>query len=129
MIGVILSLIFCTRRPYRPSPIIKRLKYKVSLVNPKFASYDIREATEGSYTENKTVVYICTKDPETKKYYTDNTLIYVTLHECAHMLDKTFNDAHDEKFKKIFKELLDKAEAIGIYNPKIPIPPTYCGLN
>ena len=126
---VIIILIFCVKTPYIPSELIKRLKYKISMINPNFMNYDIREAVDGSYTQDKTTVYICTKDPESKEYYSDNTLIYVILHECAHMLDKTYNDNHDEKFKIIFNDLLEKAESLGIYNSKISIPHTYCGLN
>ena len=124
----IIILIFCIKRPYKPSELIKRLKSKLGMVNQDFINYDIRESVDGSFTEGKATVYICTRDPETKEYYSDNTLIYVCLHECAHMMDKTYNEKHDDKFKSIFKKLLNDAERVGIYDSKIPIPRTYCGL-
>lgn len=125
---LITLLILYVKPPYVESELIKRLKRKISQVNTAFGTYDIREDSDGSYTENKRTIYVCTKDPETGQIYSDNTLIYVILHECAHMLDSTYNEAHDDKFKKIFLKLLQKAERTGIYNPAIPIPNTYCGL-
>ena len=45
---------------------------------------------------------------EKGKYYTDNTLIYVILHEVAHVLCDEIG--HTEKFQNIHQELIDKAQ-------------------
>ncbi len=125
LIAIIGLVYILGKRKYIPSPIILKLKYKLALVNPKFANYDIREGNS-SYTENKSTIYICTKDPKTKQYYSDNTLIYVCLHECAHVLSQDYG--HHEEFNRILKQLIEKAENAGIYNSSIPVPKTYCGL-
>ena len=108
-------------RKYNPSSLILRIKYKLSMVEPKFFNYDIRESSDSSYTENKSTIYLCTKDPKTGITYDDNILIYVALHECAHVLCENYG--HDEEFKKKLSMLI-----IGIYNSNIPVPSDYCGL-
>lgn len=112
--------------PYKPTSLILRLKSKLALVDPKFANYDIRESTKSSYTENKTTIYICCKDPQTGAYYDDNILVYVCLHECAHVLSSKYG--HDDQFKNIFKNLLTKAKQVGVYDSRYSIPRNYCGL-
>lgn len=114
--------------PPPPPDIIKEIKYRISYVDPRFEHFDIRESTSSSYTEDKTVIYICTKDPKTKQYYDMNTLVYVCLHECAHMISKKY-DGHGDEFKKILSKLVQIAKMRGIYDPRIPVPDTYCGLN
>ena len=123
---VVLTIIW-SNRPYKPTPIIIHLKRKLGMIHPKFIYLDIREG-KSSYTENKKTIYICTRDPKTKQYYDDNTLIYVCLHECAHVLVPEY-DNHGTKFKAMFHHLLKKAITKGLYNPLIPISNTYCGLN
>lgn len=135
-LGIILSIItvICVlayfQKPYTPPPIIIELKKRVSLVHPMLGKFDIRESFSSSYTQNKTTIYICTRDPSTKKYYNYNTLVYVCLHECAHMLSGVYDHEHTTKeFRTVFDGLLKRATMIGLYDPNIPIPPTYCGLN
>ena len=123
--AVIVSLYVLFKKPYTPSPLIIRLKHKLARVDSRFINYDIREGGS-SYTENKSTVYICTKDPGTGMYYSDNTLLYVCLHECAHVLSEDYG--HHEEFNKILEKLIKKATMVGIYNPNVPIPKTYCGL-
>ena len=53
-------------------------------------------------------------------------LIYVLLHELAHV--KCDEIGHTEKFKTIFKSLLQKAELAGIYNPYQPPIDNYCNF-
>lgn len=115
------------KKPYVPSPIIMNIKKQISLVDPNFMNFDIREAEGGSYTINKSTIYICTKDPKTKQYYSMNTLIYVCLHECAHAIAIKY-DNHGKEFQEKFNTLIEIAKEKGIYDSSIPIPPTYCGL-
>ena len=76
-----------------------------------------------SYTLNKEKVYLCLYD-ENKNYYPMNMLMYVAIHELAHCLCKEIG--HTTKFFEIFRELLQKAEEIGVYNPDIPPIDNYC---
>ena len=51
-------------------------------------------------------------------------LIYVALHEVAHVLCDEVG--HTQKFHSIFEDLLKKATEMGIYNPSIPLIQNYC---
>lgn len=76
-----------------------------------------------SYTINKEKIYMCMKDKK-GNYYSKNTLIYVALHEIAHVICDEIG--HTEKFNRIFNQLLKKAAGLKIFNPSLPIPSNYC---
>lgn len=121
-----LGLLWLYKSMYHENdPMVGVLKEQLAKVDPSFRNMDIRSGTS-AYTENKSVIYMCVKDPHNGQYYSMNTLVYVSLHEISHMLNKTYG--HNADFKNIFSNLLKKAEAVGIYNPSIPIPNSYCGV-
>lgn len=106
-------------------PVLMQIKHEISLVEPKVKN-TIFHKGQKSYTINKKHVYMCLRD-ENDHYYDKNTLIYVALHELAHVL---CNDVgHTENFKNIFSELLHRASDMGIYDFKTPIVPKYCEYN
>ena len=76
-----------------------------------------------SYTINKKKIHICLKDQK-GNYYDKNMLIYVTLHELAHV--RCDEVGHTEKFHRIFEDILNEAYAKKVYNPHIPIVKDYC---
>ena len=76
-----------------------------------------------SYTINKKRVYLCLYDAD-GKYYNENMLVYVLLHELAHVMCSEIG--HTEKFHEIFNGLLEKAIKNNLYNPNIPIIRDYC---
>jgi len=80
---------------------------------------------EKSYTINKEKIYICLKD-EQKKYYDENMLIYVILHEIAHVLCKS--QGHTEEWRTIFRALQSYAHKRGFWNAKEPIVSNYCEI-
>lgn len=80
-----------------------------------------------SYTINKKIIHLCTKNPKNDHYYDKNTLIFVVLHELAHVL---CNDiGHTETFSAINQSLLDHAIKCGFYDPSKPFVKNYCSLN
>ena len=79
-----------------------------------------------SYTINKKIIYICIKN-ENNQYYNFNMLMYVAIHELAHVLCDEVG--HTEKFYSIFNKLLDKAEDLNMYDSSVPIISDYCGHN
>lgn len=103
---------------------INKIKELLIPIVPEINEIEIFEDNK-SYTLNKKYIYLCTKD-KNGEYYKTNTIVYVLLHEMAHYLNK-IDIGHTEHFYKIFNELLDKAEKIGIYNPNINIEKNYCG--
>ena len=104
------------------------LKEKIGRVIPEIHHVELYGSNK-SFTIDKKVSYICLKDAN-GSYYQDNMLVYVILHELAHVLCDEVrppNEEHTPKWEAIFKELLARAEAGGVYNSKIPILSDYCG--
>lgn len=79
-----------------------------------------------SYTINKKVIHLCTKDPRSGQYYDKNTLMFVVLHELAHVL--CGDVGHTENFLIINHALLDHAIKCGFYDPSKPFVKNYCSL-
>ena len=80
-----------------------------------------------SYTVNKHTVYICVVDPSTNKYYDKNTVVYVLIHELAHVLCDEVG--HTDKYRDIFNGLISEATSLGIYDPTAVFDPTYPSVN
>lgn len=77
-----------------------------------------------SYTLNKEKIYLCLTD-ENGNYYSKNTLMYVLIHEMAHVISDSVG--HTGEFHTTFEQLQDEAAKAGIYDPSIPIESNYCG--
>jgi hypothetical protein len=79
-----------------------------------------------SYTINKRVIHLCIKDPRDGKFYDKNTLMYVVLHELAHVLCSDVG--HTDNFAIINYALLEHAIKHGFYDPTKPFVQNYCTL-
>lgn len=96
------------------------------------AGIDISENTKNiytSYTINKKELVFCVRSKETGEIHDMNLLMYVVIHELAHIACPEYG--HTELFKKIFKYLLNQAEEIKIYH-QINFNlehKEYCGMN
>lgn len=104
-------------------PTVVRLKKRLMAVFPELNQVKLMKG-DSSYTINKYRVYICTEYDGEK--YNDNMLIYVILHELAHVI--TTEIGHGEMWRANFRKLLDRAIAAGLYDPKIPRVEQYCGI-
>lgn len=104
-------------------PMLMTLKEVLKPVHPIFSKMKLYKGDK-SYTINKERVFLCLFD-ENGNYYSLNTILYVTLHEAAHILNQE-NIGHTAEFQKKFDELLQRAIELGIYNPDIPVPSNYC---
>lgn len=104
-------------------PMILKLKDYVQKIAPEAASKIRIYKGDKSYTINKRNVYLCLHD-ENGEYYDEQILRYVLTHEISHVLCESIG--HTEEFDRIFKELLTKAEKMGLYDPNVPIPKDYC---
>lgn len=105
-------------------PILNKVRDNFSILNPEYARIPLQKG-DSAFTENKRMITLCLADPTTKQYYDMNTIMYVALHELAHVVSKTHG--HNGEFKDNFAELLKQASVAGIYDPVKPIPLTYCG--
>jgi len=103
-------------------PILVKIKDKMRICFPEIDNTILLKGKK-SYTINKKRIHLCLKD-EKGDYYDENMLIYVTIHELAHV--KCPEVGHTDKFYDIFNELLDKASACGIYDKHKPLIKDYC---
>jgi len=85
----------------------------------EFTSYSVNKGEELS---------ICLTSKKTKELHNINILMYVVIHELAHMACPEIG--HGILFKKIFKKLLEEAIKINIYNYENynEQPLEYCGM-
>lgn len=114
------------RESYTSSdPILKELRDQAARVDSRIANLPLYSA-EKSYTINKEKTFLCLRD-EKGEYYDKNMLIYVLLHEFAHVINHEVG--HPPSFHKVFDDLLKKAEAIGVWNRNKPIISDYCMYN
>ena len=115
------------RRKIYQDPLIKKIKYDVSKLDPRIDSIDFFSSDE-SYTEDKKKIFLCLKD-ENSKYYDYNMLMYVAIHEASHALTDVIDVEHvTPEFRSMFEHLLRKATNLGLYSPKEPLVTNYCGV-
>ena len=110
-----------------------RTKTLISRFNPEnITENDPTEMKNGvtSYTVNKGEKIVVCLRQRNNNFVELNTLMYVIIHELAHICDLT-SEQHDEKFWNNFEWLLEHAVNIGVYNyvdySKDEEP--YCGMN
>jgi len=87
------------------------------------------DPTMTSYTVNKGErIVMCIRSPDTGEFYDMNTIMYVAIHELAHVACPEFG--HTKLFAKIFAMLLKNATRLGIYNDQnyLVSPMPYCGI-
>jgi hypothetical protein len=103
-------------------PRLDALRDKLAPVFPELRTISLYGSNR-SFTINKQHVYICMKD-EHGNYYDENMLVYVLLHELAHVLCDEVG--HTDKYKQIFRSLLHRAHEADLYDPEIPPLDNYC---
>lgn len=104
-------------------PILPVIREQIAPLHPVVDNIQFYEGNK-SYTINKQKIYLCLRD-ENRNYYDFNMLIYVAIHELAHVLCDEIG--HTAKFHRIFEQLLQKAAQLHIYDPEKPIVQNYCG--
>ena len=82
-----------------------------------------------SYTVNKgELIALCVRNKDDKGFHDDNTMLFVFIHELAHVASIT--TGHNTEFIENFRWLLERAHEANLYDPvdysKSPI--TYCGV-
>lgn len=126
LIALLVFIIYRQVREYhmQDDPVLYTLKEILRPVHPIVDTLKIYKG-EKSYTINKQKIFLCLYDSK-GEYYPLNMLMYVLLHEIAHILNDK-DVGHTEAFHAKFDELLQRATNLGIYNPSIPVIQGYCG--
>ena len=84
-----------------------------------------------SYSDNKTKLILCMRKKGKKNELHDiNTMMFVVIHELAHIMNNRWGHTKSSNFWELFKFLLVGSIEIGIYEPiNYAITPIlYCGL-
>ena len=103
--------------------MLQTIRNKIRPLHPEMVDHVILLEDTKSYTINKKKVYLCLKD-ENGDYYDENMLIFVAIHELAHVVCDEIG--HTDKFQTIFQELLNKASDLQIYDPNVAPIQNYC---
>ena len=123
-----LVLIDYLDKKYPNDKRVKRLKEKF---NPDKIREAEHEKDTTSYTINKgEMMHLCLRHKNSEKtLHDENLLMFVIIHELAHVMSKTVG--HNSEFYDNFKFLLEEASNMGIYVPvnfeKRPV--KYCGID
>ena len=104
---------------------LEEVRGNFTKINPKFKNIPLYSGN-GAYTDNKSEITLCLNNPDTEKEYDSNTIMYVALHELAHVISKGIG--HGEEFRQNFSKLLLEGERLGFYDPTKPMTTTYCGM-
>tara|TARA_B100001769_G_C21906433_1_gene489241 strand:+ start:194 stop:625 length:432 start_codon:yes stop_codon:yes gene_type:complete len=112
----------------KKDPMLVELHAVLCNIDPAAKKITVSEENK-SYTVNKKDVFLCLKDKD-GEYYNKNFLIFVAIHELSHVICPSIG--HTDEFWKINEKLLNKATALGYYNPSIPVVKDYidsCGTH
>ena len=106
---------------------IKNLKESF---NPEYITENIPGSVYVAYSVNKgEELSLCIRDKDTESFIDDNTIIFVAIHEIAHIM--TPETGHTPLFWDNMKYLLEQASSQGIYMPVdySQSPVKYCGMD
>jgi len=113
-------------------PLLMNIQDKISYMIPYFDKDEKLRLSKlklqpdiKSYTINKHDMHLCLEKPD-GNYYDENILMYVALHELAHVFCN--EEGHTPAYYKIFERLLGIAHEIGIYDAAQQLPKEYCGI-
>jgi hypothetical protein len=105
------------------NPVLLKIRENFSKIDPSYGSIPIVLSTRGAYTEDKKYIAMCINDPITGRQYDFDEIMYVSLHELAHYISKSYG--HNAEFLRNFDALLARAQRVGVYHSINP-PETYC---
>lgn len=113
--------------------------YFINKLTKNYSQYILSEAAIDSrfttYTIDKQEMHVCLRTRDTnEKVYNINLLMYVILHELAHLCNYDRNGipihGHGDEFRRIFKFLIIESIKIGVYDYEnyYDDPKEYCGI-
>ena len=105
---------------------IKQLKERF---NSDYITENIPGSDFVAYSVNKgDELSLCVREKDTEKFMDDNIIIFVAIHELAHIM--TPENGHTPLFWDNMKYLLEQGSSMGIYTPVdySKKPEMYCGM-
>jgi hypothetical protein len=108
--------------------VIGRVKKLALNVYPEIGDFTI-VSDFSSYTRDKKVIHLCVFNPLTGEYYDDKTLLFVVLHELAHMISDSYSvGIHNTEFNTNFDMLRQRAYKMGYLPLDFNVTDLYCKL-
>jgi hypothetical protein len=110
-------------------PMLNKIYKDLEKLVPNLSKLDIRlYGANDTLTENKKKIYLCLKHPN-GTYYDYNTILYIAIHELAHVLNDEYDTTgnHGAKFNQINEVLLKRAESLNLIDLNKPIKYDMCG--
>jgi len=111
-------------------PERENVKRLVTRFNPKKVEEILPTSKYTAYSENKgeKLAFCATKTKKGNRLIDENTLMFVALHELAHIATKSIG--HTTEFWQNFKFLIGAAKEINVYEPVDykEKPVTYCDM-
>jgi hypothetical protein len=109
--------IFFLKERYKPDKLIENI-------------YTNKEDTTYTINKGEQIVFCIKTRDENKKLYDINLLMYVSIHELAHLGTEHLDNSHGPDFVNFFTFLLTEAIKIGVYNYEDykESPKEYCGM-
>jgi hypothetical protein len=74
---------------------------------------EVSEKDDIAYSMNKQEVHVCVRNPANGQLESENTSMYVLLHEIAHVATDTYG--HPPEFWLNFRWFLEVADSLGLY--------------
>jgi len=128
---ILILALFLTISSYKNNEIKKDdkldiIKSNLSLIDSRANKIKFFSHPTEAYTLNKKEIHMCVHKPN-GSYYSDNTLMYIALHELAHAVIPFDTSTHPPIFEHIFQQFIERAILLNLYNPSVPFPDEYCG--
>ena len=115
---------------HKTYPDKENVERLVKNYNPSVIKETLPTSELTAYSENKgeKIAFCLNKKKNGTELIDENTLMFVALHELAHVMSVSIG--HTREFWLNFKFLLENAVKIGVYNPKDykKNPVSYCGM-
>ena len=109
---------------YKDHPFVKRINSNINLDNINESVPD-SEYTSYSFNKGEKIVF-CIRNKKTHEFIDDNTVMFVAIHELAHVGTKSIG--HTKEFWENMSILLCESKKIGIHTLNdFKNPEPYCG--
>jgi len=126
---IIISIYMSRYLKVYDDPLLQRIYLDLKKVYPDIDSKNIKlYGANNTLTENKKKIFLCLKK-KNGDYYDYNTLLYLAIHELAHVINNEYDTGHNhgEKFNELNDILLTRAYDKGLLDKNKEIEYDMCG--
>lgn len=116
---------------YSDDEYLEKIRRQLITIYPPVEPILVLKSGYSSFTRDKQVITLCLRDPTTGRFYSEKTILYVALHEVAHLISESYSvDTHNEEFHEKFDMLRDRAYRLGYLPSDFRVDSTwYCKVS